>query len=43
MNTGALILMLSSIAIVTFITSYFFYKVLTTKKKSEPDSYSEND
>ncbi|RYJ41495.1 hypothetical protein NU09_2869 [Flavobacterium beibuense] len=29
--------------IVTAITAYFFYKVLTTKPKQEPDSYSEND
>lgn len=25
------------------ITGYFFYRVLTTKPKPEPDSYSEND
>lgn len=43
MNAEAIILMLSSITIITFITGYFFYKVLTTKKKAEPDSYSEND
>ncbi len=28
---------------VTIITGYFFYKVLTTPPKPEPDSYSEND
>ncbi|MFA5298223.1 MAG: hypothetical protein WC389_08465 [Lutibacter sp.] len=29
--------------IVTAITGYFFYRVLTTPPKEEPDSYSEND
>ncbi len=28
---------------VTIITGYFFYKVLVTPPKPEPDSYSEND
>ncbi|WP_262482324.1 hypothetical protein [Arenibacter certesii] len=26
-----------------FFAAYFFYKVLTTAPKQEPDSYSEND
>ncbi len=43
MTTSGLILMLSWCGIVTFFTIYFFYKVLTTKKKDEPDSYSDND
>ena len=43
MNTSALVLMISSVSIVTVITAYFFYRVLTTKPKPEPDSYSEND
>ncbi len=29
--------------VVTVITAYFFYKVLATPPKSEPDSYSDND
>jgi hypothetical protein len=29
--------------IVTAITGFFFYKVLTMPKKQEPDSFSEND
>lgn len=43
MNTLPLIMMVSTIAIITIVTGYFFYKVLTTKPKAEPDSYSEND
>lgn len=43
MNILPLIMMVSTITIITVITGYFFYKVLTTKPKAEPDSYSEND
>lgn len=43
MNTSALILMISVQLIVTALTGWFFYKVLVTKPKAEPDSYSEND
>jgi len=43
MNTEALILMIAAEGIITVVTVYFFYKVLTVPPKSEPDSYSEND
>lgn len=43
MNTEALIMMLATQGTVTALTAYFFYRVLTTKPKSEPDSFSEND
>lgn len=43
MNTSALILWLTTISAISFITIYFFLKVLFTKPKPEPDSYSEND
>lgn len=43
MNTGALIMMLVTEITITVITIYFFYKVLTTKKHDEPDSFTEND
>lgn len=43
MSTSALILMGSVWTIVTVVTAYFFYRVLTTKPKPEPDSFSEND
>ena len=43
MKTEAIIVMVSAQGIVIAITAYFFYKVLTTKPKQEPDSYSEND
>lgn len=43
MNTDALIMMISSEVIITVVTIYFFYKVLTIPPKPEPDSYSEND
>jgi hypothetical protein len=43
MNTEALILMVTTQGIVTTLTFYFFYRVLTAKPKSEPDSFKEND
>lgn len=43
MNTSALILMLAAVLTVTGFTAYFFFRVLTTPPKPEPDSYSEND
>ena len=43
MNTEALIMMIAAEGIITAVTLYFFWKVLTTPPKSEPDSYSEND
>ncbi len=43
MTTLALMLMIVVQSLVTFITAYFFYKILKTPPKPEPDSYSEND
>jgi len=43
MNTLPLIIMISTLSVITIVTGYFFYKVLTTKPKEEPDSFSEND
>ena len=43
MNTEALILMVSTQGVVIGFTLYFFYRVLTTKPRPEPDSFSEND
>jgi hypothetical protein len=43
MNSEALIMMLAAEGIITAVTIYFFYKVLTVPPKAEPDSYSEND
>lgn len=43
MKTEAIIIMVCAQGIVTAITAYFFFKVLTTKPKQEPDSYTEND
>lgn len=43
MSTGALTMMLVTEITITVITVFFFYKVLTTKKHDEPDSYTEND
>ena len=43
MSTSALVLMVSVQVTVTLVTAYFFYKVLKTPPKAEPDSYSEND
>ncbi|SFW73105.1 hypothetical protein SAMN02927921_03753 [Sinomicrobium oceani] len=35
--------MLLAQGIVTAIAGYFFYKVMVTPPKQEPDSYAEND
>lgn len=43
MSTSALILMVSVQVTVTLVTGYFFYRVLKSPAKPEPDSYSEND
>jgi hypothetical protein len=43
MSNSALILMIVVQVSVTLITGYFFYRVLVTPPKPEPDSYSEND
>jgi beta-phosphoglucomutase-like phosphatase (HAD superfamily) len=43
MNTSALIMMVATQLTVASFTGYFFYKVLTTKPKPEPDSFLEND
>jgi len=43
MNTSALIVMLTTIILVTGLTLYFFYLVLNTPSKPEPDSYPDND
>lgn len=43
MNTEALITMITTQGLVIGFTAYFFYRVLTTKPKAEPDSFTEND
>lgn len=43
MNTSALILMITTMSVVTLITGYFFYRVLTAPKRQEPDSFEDND
>lgn len=43
MNTIAMILMIVTMVTVASVTGYFFWKVLVTPPKPEPDSYSEND
>jgi hypothetical protein len=43
MNNSALAMWLTTMLIVGGFCGYFFYRVLTTKKKPEPDSYSDND
>jgi hypothetical protein len=41
METQALVFMVSAYTIITGLTLYFFIRVLTTKPKDEPDSYTE--
>ena len=43
MNTSALIMMVGTILIVTLFTLYFFFRVLKTPPRPEPDSFTEND
>ncbi|MDP2188018.1 MAG: hypothetical protein Q8J69_04965 [Sphingobacteriaceae bacterium] len=43
MTTGAFILMVTVQLTVTIITAYFFWKVLKSPLKPEPDSYADND
>ena len=43
MSGAAILMMILVQGTVAAITGYFFYKVLTAKPKSEPDSFSEND
>ena len=43
MSATGLLMMVATEAIITAITFYFFWKVLTIPSKKEPDSYSEND
>lgn len=42
MNTIALTLMVTTQVLVTGVTLYFFWKVLKTPPKPEPDSFVEN-
>lgn len=43
MTTSAFILMVTVQLTVACITGYFFWKVLNTPPKAEPDSYADND
>ncbi len=43
MNSDALGLLLVTQLTVIAITVYFFYRVLTTPSRPEPDSYTDND
>jgi hypothetical protein len=43
MSTSGLTILLLAEGIITIATVYFFWKVLVTPPKAEPDSYSEND
>jgi len=43
MSTSALVMMIVTEVVITVITGFFFWKVLKTPSKNEPDSFSEND
>lgn len=43
MNTSAIILMVSVQLAVICCVAYFYWKVLSTPAKPEPDSFAEND
>jgi hypothetical protein len=42
MNADAILMMVGAESIITVVTIYFFWRVLTMPKKKEPDSYSDN-
>ncbi len=42
MNPAALMIMLTTVVFVTGFTGYFFWKVLRTPTKSEPDDRASN-
>ncbi len=42
MNPTALLVMVTTLLTVTLVTGYFFFRVLTTPPKPEPDSFTEN-
>ena len=43
MSNQSLMMMVITEAVITAITGYFFWKILTTPPRAEPDSFSEND
>jgi hypothetical protein len=43
MSTSGLIMMVVTMVIVTSATAYFFWRVLKTPPKAEPDSFEDND
>lgn len=43
MTTAAFVLMVTVQLTVTIVTAYFFWKVLNTPPRPEPDSYEDND
>ncbi len=43
MSSEALIMMIATIAVVIGVTGYFFWLVLKTPPRAEPDSYEDND
>jgi hypothetical protein len=43
MSSIALFMMISTITVVTVVTGYFFWKVLKTPPRDEPDSFLDND
>jgi len=43
MNTSALWMMLAANGIIAGLAAYFLWRALRSKKRPEPDSFSEND
>ncbi len=43
MNTSAILLMVATQVMVAGFTAYFFWRVLKTPPRPEPDSYEDND
>jgi hypothetical protein len=43
MNSSALVMWITTVLVAGGFCGYFFFRVMTAKKRPEPDSYSGND
>ncbi len=43
MSGIAMTMMVTTVSVITLVTGYFFWKVLTTPPREEPDSFEDND
>lgn len=43
MSGIAMTMMVTTVSVITIVTAYFFWKVLATPPREEPDSFEDND